>query len=152
MIPFAFLAAGDTPQTLDIGDWATIIGAVTLLLFGGGGVAAWLKQRQDNKNGVRQENRSDTDSLNARAVALVESQFNYLVKPLQEKLGHMEVELEKLRADLKVNQKLYRLAAEYIQVLLGWIALKLPDAHDRPPIPVELAEDVEITGGGRYGQ
>lgn len=126
-------------------EWVALISGIAILIFGGGGVVAWLKQRADAKQGVRQENRSDTDSLNARAVAMLETQFNYLVKPLQDKVGGLETEIASLKEEVKTHAALYKIAVNHIKVLYNWIARHVPSELDQteiPAPPTELVNDL----------
>lgn len=120
----------------------TYITALGMLLLGGGGLTSYLKQRRDSKNGVRQENRADNDSLNVRAVAMLETQFNYLVKPLESRISTLtsevsllEAEVKSLEKEVKTHRTLYLLAVDHIRTLYAWIA-----RH----IPAETYEDTEI--------
>lgn len=129
----------------ELTSWASLISVLFLAIFGAGGLAAWIKQRSDAKNGVRQENRSDTDSLNARAVALVENQFNYLVKPLQQKVDGLEADVVRLNEEVKTHAARYQMAVKHIKVLYTWIARHMPNELDQteiPAPPVELAADL----------
>ena len=129
----------------ELTSWTSLISVLFLAIFGAGGLAAWIKQRSDAKNGVRQENRSDTDSLNARAVALVENQFNYLVKPLQQKVDGLEADVARLNEEVKTHAALYQMAVKHIKVLYTWIARHMPNELDQteiPAPPVELAADL----------
>lgn len=124
-------------------DWIGLIGAIGLLLFGGGGVVAWFRLRSDNKKGVRQDNRADSDSLNAQAVALVETQFNYLVKPLKDELEEVRATVETLKKEIKTTKDKYALAIAHIVLLYTWIKQHLPDGEKvPPPPPASLAEDI----------
>lgn len=130
-----------------LSDWIGVIAAIGMILFGGGGAAAWLKQRHDRKNGIRQENRNDIDSLNARAVAIIETQFNYLIKPLQEKLDTQTAELKRLEADVRQFSNLYQVAVGHIRSLYAWITRHMPadvlDNTEIPKPPDSLMGDLE---------
>ena len=129
----------------ELTSWTSLVSVLFLAIFGAGGLAAWIKQRSDAKNGVRQENRSDTDSLNARAVALVENQFNYLVKPLQQKVDGLEADVVRLNEEVKTHAARYQMAVKHIKVLYTWIARHMPNELDQteiPAPPVELAADL----------
>jgi len=126
-------------------EWIALISGIAILIFGGGGVVAWIKQRSDARLGVRQENRSDTDSLNARAVAMLETQFNYLVKPLQDKVGGLETEVASLKEEVETHAALYKIAVKHIKVLYNWIARHMPselDPTEIPAPPTELVNDL----------
>ena len=126
-------------------EWVALVSAIAVILFGTGGVVAWLRQRQDAKQGVRQENRQDTDSLNARAVAMLETQFNYLVQPLQKKVDDLETDVTRLNEEVKTHAALYKMAVKHIKVLYTWIARHMPNELDQteiPAPPVELAADL----------
>lgn len=132
------------PENLN--EWVGLATAAALILFGGGGIAAWIKQRSDAKQGVRQENRGDTDSLNARAVAMLETQFNYLVKPLQDKVNGLEGDVIRLNEEVKAHAALYKIAVKHIKVLYNWIARHMPadiqEVAEVPAPPIELANDI----------
>lgn len=127
-----------------VSDIAVIFTAVGVLLFGGGGVVAWVKQRRDSKNGVRQENRADVDSLNARAIAIVETQVEYLIKPLTEKVKGLETDVAILRTEVQNAKTKYWKAVNHIRNMYAWIAKNhSPDiAATVPPPPAELADDI----------
>lgn len=131
-----------------LGDWLGYAAAIVALLFGGGGIAAYFKQRQDTKRGVHQETRADVDSLNARAIAIVESQFTYLVKPLQDKVGLLETNVKSLETELKTHRALYQSAVTHIRTLYTWIArhwpTDLPESTEIPRPPADLAADVQL--------
>lgn len=129
----------------EISNTLALIAGIGMLLFGGGGVAAYIKQRRDSKSGVRQDNRADGDSLNARAIAIVESQFNFLVKPLQEKVTGLEESVTKLQLEIESTKSKYWKAVTHIRTLYAWIAKHMPADVETtivPPPPVELAEDI----------
>ena len=121
-------------------EWVALVSAIAVILFGTGGVVAWLRQRQDAKQGVRQENRQDTDSLNARAVAMLETQFNYLVQPLQKKVDGLEADVARLNEEVKTHAALYQMAVKHIKVLYNWIARHMPNELDTTEIPAPPAE------------
>lgn len=124
-------------------EWMGIVSAIGLVLFGGGGVVAWFRLRDDSKKGVRQDNRSDSDALNAQAVALVENQFNYLVKPLQEELDRVGQVVVELKAEVKSHKAKYTLAIAHIVALYAWIKQHVPGDEKVPPPPPDiLAEDL----------
>lgn len=127
------------PESLS--DWIGVIAAIGMILFGGGGIVAWFKLRDDSKKGVRQENRSDSDSLNAHAVAILEVQFNYLVKPLQGELETVRAKVASLEIEVGTHRTMYRLAIGHIQTLYGWIKRHYPDQVPPHP-PTELAGDL----------
>lgn len=125
-------------------EWVAWITAIAMLLFGGGGVVAWVKQRQDGKNGVRQETRADTDSLNARAVAIIDTQFTYLIEPLKNELNDLRTEVRTLKSEAKTYQTLYQISVDYIRTLYSWIARHMPPEFEQthiPPPPEELAKE-----------
>lgn len=129
-----------------ISDWVGIFAAVGMILFGGGGFLAWRKFLNDKKVGVQQENRADVDSFNARAVAMIETQFNFLVKPLQDELKRVNQKIESLEKDVKLHKELYAAALGHIRLLYDWIARHLPtdfDKTDVPSPPKELADDLK---------
>lgn len=139
------------PNTLS--EWIATVSTIVLLLFGGGGVAAFFKQRQDSRNGVRQENRADVEALNVRAVAMIETQFNYLVKPLQgridsqeQELGAFRVEVKNLEREVRLHRNLYLTALEHIRTLYSWILRHMPshilDDTEIPKPPQVLKEDL----------
>lgn len=129
------------PETFS--DWLSIATVIGMVLFGGGGVIAWFKLREDSKKGVRQENRSDSDSLNAKAVAIVEMQFNYLVKPLQSELDSVRNKVEQLQMEVASHKARYDLAIAHIRKLYAWFAAHLPGTDKvPPPPPIELAGDI----------
>lgn len=119
----------------DASDWVAWITALAMLLFGGGGVAAWVKQHRDGKNGVRQETRAETDSLNARAVAIVETQFTFLVEPLRSEVESLRKELKDLKSETKTYQTLYQISVDYIRTLYSWIARHMPPDIEQTQIP-----------------
>lgn len=134
------------PSTLS--DWIGVIGAIAVIIFGGGGIGAYLKQRHDARNGVRQENRADVDSLNARTVAILESQFNYLVKPMQDQVSSLRTEVQDLTKEVKIHRALYLTAIEHIKTLYAWIARHIPsDIEEKteiPKPPATLVNDLNI--------
>lgn len=119
------------------------ITALGMLLLGGGGLSSYIKQRKDIKNGVRQENRADTDSLNVRAVAMLETQFNYLVKPLEIRISTLtsevsllEAEVKSLEKEVKAHRTLYLIAVDHIRTLYSWISRHIPtDVYEGTEIP-----------------
>lgn len=128
-----------------ISDWVIIIGAIGLFVFGGGGVIAWFRLRDDSRKGVRQENRSDSDALNAQAVALVETQFNYLVKPLQIELQAVRDEVARLNTEVRAHRAMYDLAVTHIRTLYNWIKKHMTaemELSPPPAPPVELLGDL----------
>ena len=128
-----------------VSEWILIAGALSMLLFGGGGVVAWMKQRRDAKAGVRQENRADVDSLNAQAIAIVENQFNYLVKPLKEEVDKLKGEVKELRTEAENTRTKYWKAITHIRVLYSWIAKHMPaevEVTMVPAPPEDLADDI----------
>lgn len=131
-----------------LSDWVAVVAAVAMILFGGGGIGAWLKQRHDQKNGVRQENRADVDSLNARAVAIVESQFNYLVKPLQDRIQSLTDDVTRLDTEVRLHRALYQSALELIRTLYAWIARHMPsdlvETTEIPKPPADLVNDLNL--------
>ncbi len=130
-----------------ISDWIGTIAGIGMILFGGGGFLAWRKFHNDKKVGVQQETRADVDSFNARAVAMIETQFNFLVKPLQEELVRVNTKLELLQKEVQVHKDLYGAALLYIRVLYDWIARHLPktdlEEDDVPRPPPTLADDLK---------
>lgn len=126
-----------------VAEWVAYISAAAMLLFGGGGLASYLKQRKDSKNGVRQENRADNDSLNIRAVAMLETQFNYLVKPLEGRIVSLtlevtalETEVKSLEKEVKAHRTLYLIAVDHIRTLYQWITRHIPtDVYEHTEIP-----------------
>ena len=133
------------PMPSGLSDWLTILAAVGIFLTGGGGVVAFLKQRRDAKNGIRQESRADVDSLNARAVAIVESQFIFLVKPLQEKVTGLEQKVELLQTEVEAQKTKYWKAVTHIRNLYAYIAKHMTSELEKtppPPPPAELAGDI----------
>ena len=129
-------------ETWEWSDWVAVVGAIGLFLFGGGGLVAWLRLRDDSKKGVRQDNRSDSDALNAQAVALVENQFNYLVKPLQDELGRVNVKVKELETEVKTRKAKYTLSIAHFVALYAWIKTHVPGEKLPPPPPDLLAEDL----------
>lgn len=128
-----------------VSDWLAIISVASIFLFGGGGVVAWMKQRRDSKNGVRQESRADNDSLNAQAIAIVENQFNYLVKPLTEKVDGLETKIKDLEAQVDKMTSKYWKAISFIRTLYAWIAKHMPSDVETtlvPAPPTELVDDI----------
>ena len=131
-----------------LADWVGVIAAAAMIFFGGGGIGAFIKQRHDSKNGVRQENRADVDSLNSRTVAILESQFNYLVKPLQDSVAGLRDDVTRLDQQVKMHRALYLSAIEHIRTLYAWIARHIPsdisETTDVPKPPSELVEDLNL--------
>lgn len=126
-------------------EWLLIVGALGMFLFGGGGVIAWLRQRRDSKDGVRQENRADIDSLNAQAIAIVENQFNFLVKPLMEKVTGLERQVEELKTLAESTRTKYWKAIAHIRTLYAYIANHMPADVEQtkvPAPPLDLADDI----------
>lgn len=129
------------PQTP--AEYVAYITALGMLLLGGGGLSSYLKQRKDGKNGVRQENRADNDSLNVRAIAMLETQFNYLVKPLENRIASLtsevsllELEVKSLEKEVKAHRTLYLLAVSHISTLYSWISRHIPtDVYEGTEIP-----------------
>lgn len=119
-----------------------VLTIVVSALFGGGGVVAFLRARDDNKRGVRGDTRADTDSLSARAVAIVESQFTFLVKPLQDKVDGLETKVTHLQEEADKQRAKYWSAITYIRKLYGWIAYTHPNNVDFPQPPEDLADDI----------
>lgn len=124
-------------------EWVAYISAFGMLLLGSGGIASYIKQHRDAKNGVRQENRADNDSLNVRAVAMLETQFNYLVKPLETRIttltsevSLLEAEVKSLEKEVKAHRTLYLLAVDHIRTLYAWISRHIPsDVYEGTEIP-----------------
>lgn len=128
-----------------VSDWLAFIAAAGIFLFGGGGVIAWVKQRRDSKNGIKQESRADNDSLNAQAIAIVENQFNFLVKPLTEKVERLESQVKELTTEADSQRTKYWKAVTHIRTLYAWIAKHMPAEIETtivPPPPVDLADDI----------
>lgn len=126
-------------------DWLALVAGIGILLTGGGGVVAWMKQRRDAKNGIRQETRADEDSLNARAIAIVESQFTFLVKPLQEKVDELETKVKDLTTEVEAQKTKYWKAITHIRLLYSYIAKHMTNELETtppPPPPAELAGDI----------
>lgn len=124
-------------------DWIAFIGSIGILVGGGGGIIAWFRLRDDSKKGVRQENRSDSDSLNAQAVALVETQFNYFIKPLRDELEQVKRTVTELEAQIKTHKDKYAIAIAHIITLYAWIKVHITGTDETPPPPPPaLAEDV----------
>lgn len=129
-------------------EWTALVGAVGLLLFGGGGLVAWLRHRSDNRRGVTQERRADVDSLNAHSIAIIENQVKYLVDPLKSEIDQLRKAQAEQKAELKKHQdesKRYReryyLAISVIQDLYDWITEHMPltangNRLEPPPNPL----------------
>lgn len=127
-------------------EWATLVTGIITVAFGGGGIAALVKARSDVRNGVRDSSRQDTDSLNARAIAVVETQFNYLVKPLQDKVNGLESKVETLKVEIEDAKTKYWKAVSHIRTLYTWISRHIPVDLDEstavPAPPADLAGDI----------
>lgn len=122
--------------------WVILVPLIAAGFFGGGGLVAFLKTRDDAKKGIRQESRADVDSLNARAVAIVESQFQYLVKPLQDKVDGLDKKVEYLSKEVEVQKNRYWTAIRLIRKLYTWITVNYPDRNDVPQPSSDLAKDI----------
>ena len=126
-------------------DWIGLVAAIGMLLFGGGGVVVIFKQRADAKNGIREQNRSDIDSLNARAVAIVENQFNFLVTPLKEEVTQLKAEVKELKTEAESTRTKYWKAITHIRTLYAYIAKHMPTDVVTTPVPAppeDLANDI----------
>lgn len=128
--------------------WLPWVASLGTLLLGGGGVAAWYRIRVDKKLGVSTENRADSDSLNAQAVAMIETQFTYLVKPLKEEITSLRDDVKRLKEESRIREALYRIAIRHIEDLYRWIVRHMPidvqESTETPKLPTELSGEVQI--------
>lgn len=122
--------------------WAVAIPVIAMGVFGGGGLVAYLKNRSDAKRGIHQETRADTDALNARAIAIVESQFQYLVKPLQDKVEGLETKVATLEIEAELQRNKYWGAIRYIRKLYAWASTQPVDRGTMPQPSEDLAKDI----------
>lgn len=127
-------------------DWIAILTLVSTLLLGGGGVVAIYQARVGAKQGIREGNQKETDSLNARAIAIVETQFTFLVQPLQDKVVTLETRVQGLQTEIDTQRSKYWKAITHIRTLYSWIARHIPTDLDEttqvPAPPADLAGDI----------
>jgi len=121
---------------------ADVILGVLTLVFGGGGIAALIKARADKRKGIREDSRADVDSLNARAIAISQAQFDLLVTPLKTEVVELKSEVKNLRAEVDAQKDKYWDAVTYIRAVLLWISRHFPDRTDFPQPSANLAEDI----------
>lgn len=119
-----------------MGGW-TAIATIIAALFGGGGLAAVLNWRHQKRAGVRQEDRADDDALAERAKAMLEAQFTYLMKPLQEEVTKLRTELDTLKAQMAAEGARYSRLLAYTRLLRDWVAKHFTDQSPPPPQPSE---------------
>lgn len=121
---------------------AEIVIGILTILFGAGGVVAFYKARVDSRKGVREDSRADVDSLNARAIAISQAQFDLLVTPLKTEVGELKMEVKTLRDEVEAQKNKYWDAVTYIRAILLWISRHFPDRTDFPQPSADLAEDI----------
>lgn len=102
---------------------ATIIAAVT----------GWLQKRTDEKRGVRADDREDLTSQQDR--------YERYIERVEGRLNDLESDIETLRTDLREERRRYRVAIEYLRVLIRWIDSYLP-SETRPAAPDILTDDL----------
>ena len=102
---------------------ATIIAAVT----------GWLQKRNDEKRGVRADDREDLTSQQDR--------YERYIERVEGRLNDLESDVETLRTDLREERRRYRVAIEYLRVLIRWIDSYLP-SETRPAAPDILTDDL----------
>lgn len=121
---------------------AEVLLAILTVVFGGGGVAALIKARADRRKGVREDSRADVDSLNARAIAISQAQFDLLVTPLKNEVGELKTEVRELKTEVDNQKNKYWDAVTYIRSILVWLSRHFPDRTDFPQPSSSLAEDI----------
>lgn len=139
--------SGVTPSD-PIGWWATMAGAVGLLM--GGGFSALWKVRNDRKAGIEAHELSEDEQRNAHWESLLRSQIELVVDPLRKTIGDLNDEVEKLRGEVKSTTDLERAtrskywrAVNHIRVTTAWIAQHMPPGTPAPPmLSADLAEDL----------
>lgn len=119
-----------------------IVITVITVLFGAGGIVAFYRARVDSNKGVREDSRADIDSLNARAIAISQAQFDLLVTPLKTEVGELKTEVKTLRGEVEAQKNKYWDAVSYIRAIHLWISRHFPDRTDFPQPSSELAEDI----------
>ena len=102
---------------------ATIIAAVT----------GWLQKRNDEKRGVRADDREDLTSQQDR--------YERYIERVESRLNDLELDVETLRADLREERRRYRVAVNHVRDLTRWIAQHMPRGTPAPPEPPALIVD-----------
>ena len=117
--------------------------AVPASLLGGGGIAGIITARSLKKQGIKQEDRADDNSVSNQAQELVKTQFEMLVKPLREEVSRLTSKMAEMEAKYDATQHRYWVAIKYLRELRHWIEVNVPDRkHDLPQPAEELNEDL----------
>lgn len=144
MHPMA-MAAADNSASIP---WLGPTAAVVTVLFGSGGVIAWLRYRYDRRIGVAQQETAEDDALANRWKAIIQTQTESLLEPMQKELttakndlAEMKRDMQSIRVELEMRTRKYWSAIMHIRTMYTWIARQMPEAQVPEP-PTIIAEDV----------
>jgi len=141
----AELAEAATPSVGTEIPWVTPVIAILTMVFGGGGIAAWVKVRYDKRLGVAQQETAEHDSLASRWRAIIETQTKALLEPMTLRIGTLEGKVSTLESELAASRRKYWIAISHVRTLYAWISRHMPEDVEQtqvPAPPATLVDDI----------
>ena len=109
------------------------------------GVNAWLKQRDDRRQGVAASDVAEDNSQAERWKSIIETQTKVLLEPMRQQLAEHADKIRGLEAELESRNRKYWQAISLIRALYLWIErhVVVDPAKQLVPQPTELIlEDI----------
>lgn len=124
-------------------EWLQGLVLVVAAVGGSQGIQQLLKIRHDKRMGVRASEVAEDAQDDAHWKAIIETQTESLLRPLQEQVNGQGKEIAELRIEVRVISAKYWRAIHYVRTLRYWIERHFPLADPPPPvIPPELSDDI----------
>lgn len=117
-------------------EWYDTIGVSTFLLA----IITWLIGRRKGKADIGKID-AESGKIDVEAAQIIAHTATDLLVPLSEWVGKLEARIDVLEAENEHKTKLLDSSIRFIQELLRWIGIHVPDG-DPPTIPPDLENEL----------
>lgn len=110
-------------------------------LLSASGVGLWMKIKNDRLRGIREDDRKDDEAVDARIEAAMQRQEKYVIQPMNESIASLRETVRLQGEDITYLKTRYRIAIDYIKVLMAFFKTEAPEYHHVIPKPPPEIED-----------
>ncbi|MDV6275316.1 hypothetical protein R3Q06_17610 [Rhodococcus erythropolis] len=118
-------------------EWFDTLGVGAVLLA----IIAWLIGRRKGKADIGKID-SESGKIGVEAAQIIAQTATDLLVPLSERVGKLEARIEVLESENEHKTKLLDSAIRFIQELLRWIGIHVPEGTP-PTIPPDLESEIQ---------